>query len=317
MNADQHDLIQRRLSGTLTEDEASVLQTALASDVELRRLYLDYMNLDAALVSKAEGDDAIRELITSPPTPAAPRWLQWRALTAAAAGLVLGVFGASLVYGFVTQRQVKTQVLLREGFEDVAMPRDRGFPKQGGVWSGDLLAPQGAVANVNPAEGKHMVSLPPVEKRKFSYASRFLDVSALPASGLARSRQIEVTARFHGASPGVQDRFQIRLAAFAEDIAGARAIWFGGHLDEQALIHVAKTVTTDAHAGDWTTMRSVIDLPAGAKYLLISLAARTADENGPKTEHYLDDVQVRLITRDAPPGNYGAASRKRIPHKKN
>ena len=84
-------------------------------------------------------------------------------------------------------------------------------------------------------------------------------------------------------------------------MAGARAIWFGGHLDEQALIHVAKTVKPHPDGRGWTTVRSVIDLPAGAKYLLISLAAGVADDNAPKTEHYLDDVQVQLITRESPP----------------
>ncbi len=307
MNTDLIDLIQRRLSGTLTEDEASELQAVLTSDAELRRLYLDHMNLDAALASKAASDEATRELIVSPATRTGSRWFQWRPL-AAAAGLVLGLFGASLVYGFAAQRQaktqfpqVKTQILLMEGFEEMAMPRDRSFPRRVGVWSGDLLAPQGAVNNVIPPEGQHMVLLPPVDKRKFSYASRFLNVSALTAGGPSQSRQVEVTARFCGASPDIQDRFQIRLAAFAEDIAGARAIWFGGNLDEQALIHVAKTVKPHPDAHGWTMVRSVVDLPAGAKYLLISLAAGVADDQAPKTEHYLDDVQVHLMTRDAAP----------------
>jgi len=304
MNTDLHDLIQRRLSGTLTEDEAAVLQAALAADAPLRRVYLDYMNLDVALASKAASDEATRDLIVSAATRTVSRWFQWRRLTAAAAaGLLLGLCSASLVYGFVTQRQAQThtQTVFTEGFEDVALPRDRGFPQRVGVWSGDLQAPQDAAPNVIPAEGRRMVLLPPVEQRMFSYASRFLDVTALPASGLAQTRQIEVTAQFHGTVPGVRDRFQIRLAAFAEDLAGARAIWFGGHLDEQALLHVSKTVTTAPDAHGWTTLRSTIDLPAGARHLLISLAARVADSETQKTGHYLDDVHVRLITREGPP----------------
>lgn len=302
MNTDLHDLIQRRLSGMLTADEASKLQAALASDAELRRLYLDYMNLDVALASKAESSEGTRELIVSGVNRPVSRWFQWRRLTAAASvGLLVGLFSASLVYGFVMQRQVKTQTVLTEGFEDVAMPRDRGVPHRVGVWSGDLLAPQGAAGSVMPADGLHMVSLPPVEKRKFSYAFRFLDMATLPGNGMAQSRRIEVTARFHGASPGVQDRFQIRLAAFSEHVEGARAIWVGGQVNEQALIHVAKTVSTAPDVSGWTTLQLTTDVPAGAKHLLISLAAGVADAEAPKTEHYLDDVQVRLITHEAPP----------------
>jgi len=49
MNARWHDLIQRWLAGTATEAEAAELQQALKTDDELRRLYLDYANLDGAL----------------------------------------------------------------------------------------------------------------------------------------------------------------------------------------------------------------------------------------------------------------------------
>ena len=146
-----------------------------------------------------------------------------------------------------------------------------------------------------------MVSLPPVEKRKFSYAFRFLDMTALPTNGVSQSRRIEVNARFHGASPGVRDRFQIRLAVFAEDVEGARAIWVGRQVDEQALIHVAKTITTDPDVRGWTRLQLMTDVPAGAKCLLISLAAGVADAEPQKTGHYLDDVQVRLVTHEAPP----------------
>lgn len=49
MNGKWHDLIQRWLAGTSTEAEAAELQQALKTDNELRALYLDYANLDAAL----------------------------------------------------------------------------------------------------------------------------------------------------------------------------------------------------------------------------------------------------------------------------
>lgn len=304
MNVEFAELIQRRLSGLLTEDEVAAFEASLAAHAELRRLYLDFVNLDVALASKAASDDVARELIAAPASVRGSRWLKWPAIAAAIGGVLIGLSAASLVYGIVAQRQqVTSQTLLTEGFEDEAMPRDRGLPRRAGVWSGDLLGPQGGAGGVAPAEGRHMAVLPPVEKRKFSYASRFLDVSALPAGSPGRSRQIEVTARFHSAasddSAGELDRFQIRLAAFAEDIPAARAIWIEGKLDELALLHVAKTVRPQPENRGWTTVRSAIDVPAGARYVLISLAAGVADEEATKTEHFLDDVQVRLITRDA------------------
>jgi len=306
LNTEWHDLIQRRLSGTLTEDETSALQQALASDDTLRRIYLDYVNLDVALAAKAEGEIATRELITASASCPVSRWRPWHRFAAAAvAGLLLGSISGSMVYGFIIQRQAAkqsaVQTLLTEGFEDKAMPSDPGLPRRAGVWSGDFRIVDGADEKLTPAEGRYMALLSPVEKRKFSYASRFLDVRAFSGSEAQQSRQIEMTARFHGASPGVRDRYQIRLAAFADDVAAAREIWIAGNVNEQALLHVSKSITTDANFTGWTTLRSTIDLPPGARYVLLSLAAGVADSNAQKTVHYLDDIQVRLITRSGPP----------------
>jgi hypothetical protein len=215
--------------------------------------------------------------------------------------LVFGLFSASLVYGFVSQRHISVQSLLMEGFENETMIRDRGVPGRAGVWSGDLLSPQGAEVNVKPVQGLRMVTLPPVEKRDFSYAFRFVDVSALRSMSAGQTREIEVTAQFHGASAGVRDRFQIRLAAFAEDVAGAREIWVRNHVDELSLLHVAKTIRTPAGTVGWTTLRSTMDVPAGARFVLVALAAGVVDTAAPKTAHYLDDVQVRLITHEPLP----------------
>ncbi len=299
MNAERKkrlfELFSAHAADALTPDEHEELQQWLRDEPEARQLWFVHQDLEMGLRA---------HLVTVPAHVTEPasvvHWWTWRPLTAAAAGLAIGLFGASLVFGFVTPRPPSMQTLLMEGFEDVGMVRDRGHPARVGVWSGELQAPQEGEGNVRPVEGLRMVKLPPVERRMFSYTSRFLDVAAFPPMGASQSRQIEVTARFHGATPGVRDRFQIRLAAFAEDIAGARAIWLGGKVNEQALMHVAKTVTMDADTRGWTTLRSTMDVPAGARLLLISLAAAVADAEGPKTVHYLDDVQVRLITREAP-----------------
>ncbi len=232
--------------------------------------------------------------------PAKSRWLAWRPLTAAAAGIMFGMLCTSMVFGFVMQQQMRTQLLLSEGFEDVVMPLGRGVPYQMELWSGDLQVTNGAEGAIKPAEGLRMVALPPVEGKKFSYAFRFLDVSKLPPLGAAQTRQIEVIAQIYVTAPGMKDRLQIRLAAFAEDVAGAREIWVKNQLNEQALLHVSKTVKMEADAIGWTTVRSLIDVPAEAHVVLVSLAAGLANPETPTTPHYLDDVQIRLFTLESP-----------------
>ncbi|CAN5659437.1 hypothetical protein BH11VER1_BH11VER1_36540 [soil metagenome] len=302
MKPDWHDLIQRYIAGLTTDAEAEQMQDALRHDDVVARLYLRYMNLDVALEAQASTAAVTRSLLLAPDAPSKPpasRWTRWRSF-AVAAGLAIGLFSASLVYGFVANRHFSVLTLLTERFEDAEMVRDHGVPSRKDVWSGDLLAPQGAEKEVKPEEGQRMVKLPPVENRKFSYAFRFVDLTTLPPMREGQTRQLEVTARFHGAAPGMRDRFQIRLAAFAEDITGAREIWVRDHVNEQALLHVVKTAKPDLGDRGWTTVRSMIDVSGGVNVALISLAAGVADSETPNTAHYLDNVQVRLITQEAP-----------------
>jgi hypothetical protein len=91
------------------------------------------------------------------------------------------------------------------------------------------------------------------------------------------------------------------MAAFAGTLTEAREIWLGGHVDEQALMHVARTISTAPSQHGWTPVRTEMEVPAQTRWVLISLAAAVADEAAAKTAHYLDDVQIRVITHDAQP----------------
>ena len=63
MNKDNHwhDLIQKHLGGIATQEESTALEKALETDSNLRSLYLDYANLDMALVSSAEAAKALQD----------------------------------------------------------------------------------------------------------------------------------------------------------------------------------------------------------------------------------------------------------------
>lgn len=304
MNPDSHDLIQRHMAGLLTEDEAAVLQTRLKADTELRRLYLHYMNLDVALEAQAGSRDRVIDLLRAAPlteNKPAGRWFAWRPLTAAAAGIVFGMFCTSVVFGYVAQSRARSVTVLAEGFEDAEMPLDRDLPRRTGAWSGDFTRPHAGNEIATPLEGSRLVTLPQTKGRRFSYAMRFVDLSTLPASEVSQNRQIEVSASFLGHEPGVADLFQIRLAAFGGSLEEARAIWLSPQLDEKALLHVARTVTIPAGEGGWKKLHATMELPPGTTLLLVSLAAAVADNNVPKTPHYLDDVRIQLQTLRAAP----------------
>lgn len=301
MNTDWNDLLQRTISGLASEDEQKLLAAELEANEALADLYVRCIALEVALETKAASQESARELITAPVLKPKLAWFSWRPLsTASAAGLVLGIFGASLVLGFADDQHVAKQTLLHESFEDAALPRESGLPTRADIWAGDLLEPRTATERVKPANGEHMITLPQVtkEKRRLSYAFHFIDVSGLPRPTSGRTRQIEVTAKFHCELPGIKDRLQVKLAAFDVAVAEARDIWLNGDTDELALMDVTKTVKTDPAKFGWTSVRTAIDLPADAQVLLLCFAAGVAHGDKSKVDHFLDDVEVRLITSD-------------------
>jgi hypothetical protein len=282
----------------LTAEEHAELQNSLRSDAEARRLWFVHQDVEAGIHARVVAAPVATTVRVIKPM----RWTSRRPMMAAAAGLAIGLFSATLVLGYGAQLRVRMQTLLAESFEDEALPLQRGVPSHADVWSGDLRAVESG--EVKAAAGQRMAGLPPVENRKFSYAFRILDLTALPPTHGGEVRQIEVTAKFHAPAQGMRDRYQIRLAAFAEDAAGARQVWVDNLVNEMALMHVVKTAKSEQDAQGWATVRSLIDLPAEARVLLISLAAGLPGEPGriqPAGDHYLDDVQVKLLTHETLP----------------
>ena len=311
MNPDSHDLIQRHMSGLLTDDEAAALQTRLKADTDLRRLYLNYMNLDVALEAQAGSRDRVIDLLRAAPlteSKPAARWFSWRPLTSAAAGLAFGIFGASMVWAYalpMASRAVERTVsVLTEGFEKADLTSSRGFPRQANEWSGDVSAPVTAESGVAPIEGDRMARLEKAASsaRRFSYAWRILDLAEHPAPGEAKTRKVEVTAAFNTAGEARPLHYQIRLAAFSQEPGEVRRIW--NHepvLFDTVLQHVGRNVITGADQPGWQTVQASMELPPGTRSVVISLAAgdKAADSAGASV-HFLDDVRVRFVITRTP-----------------
>jgi hypothetical protein len=275
----------------LTEAEHSELQELLRADPDARQLWFVHQDIGVGL-SSSQG-------LRVPPVKTArkERWLSWRPVTAAAAGLMIGVFSSSLVFGFTMLNKPHIDFVLFDSFEDRDLGLQAGIPTAADVWSGNVRGWRAQDGEVIPAEGQSLVTLPKVEKRRFSYAYRIVDMAKFPMLALGQSRQLEVTARFRGTAKGVRNSFQIRLATFIEDSATASRIWEKDQINERALNHVVKT--EHAEDTDWITVRSVVDVPAQTTTVFMSLAAANG-VNEPSSHHFLDDVKIRLITHDKP-----------------
>lgn len=53
-------------------------------------------------------------------------------------------------------------------------------------------------------------------------------------------------------------------------------------------------LSTPIDASGWQTLSAMVEVPAGARSVVISLAAGRLDRKAPKTPHYVDDVRAEL-----------------------
>lgn len=310
------ELLQRWSDGSITADELREL-TAKLAEPEHQSALLDDWLLESSLPDRLPGasvaslPEALRttRLLSASEPPQTRKWsgwLSWRPLAAAAAGLVFGMFCTSVVFAYAGpwaktgfQRSIP---LFTESFEDAGMKPKSGFPGQANEWFGDVSPTVGAVAGVRSAEGKSIARLPPAKDRKLSYAYRIVDLAESPLPAGAAARQVEVTAAFLGSGAKVADRFQIRLAAFAEAPGEIRPIWNNeAILFDRVLQHVGRNEIIEPGSREWHTVKATMEIPAGTRSLVISLGAAMPEDSAPKTEHFLDDVHARLLITEATP----------------
>ena len=296
------------MDGHATDEQITRLNALLRTNSVARDLYLQLADTHSTLSVDEQlwVEDPVESRVFAANSSA--RQGSWfdsftsRPVTAAALGLVVGLFSASVLFAYVMPLEIvssqKIVPLFAESFEDQTIVPQRRFPTSAEVWSGDLSSSIPAEAEFKPKDGERMVRLSPVETRKFSYAWRIVDVDAHPLPSGSKSRQLEVTASFRGNNPGISDRYQIRLAAFSEEPAEVKAIWNGPDMFDQVLQHVGRTVTTKPDDQGWKQLRATIEIPPGTRSLVISLAAGVADDSIPKTTHYLDDVHAKFFIRE-------------------
>lgn len=300
---DPLELMRRYVDGQATTEETRALEALLREDPEFRQSFLRYTHLDAALGSARLSTSMASLPEALPSKPAKLRRPQWSPLFSAAAGLMIGMLCTSVVWAYAlpSARPGQPQILplFLESFEDTHWQPKRGFPSSSGEWFGDLSRSLTAENGVSPTEGDHMVRLAPHPTRKFSYAARIVDLEDHPLPFGAVSRQIDVTASFHGANLAVKQRHQIRLAAFGEAPDEIRALWNSPDMFDYVLQHVGRTVPMKPGEEGWRTIEAAMEIPPGTRSLVIWVAAGGIDDSSAITTHYLDDVQARFVIEEA------------------
>ena len=293
-------LIAAYLDGVLTDTERVKLNTWLKADAANLRRFTEAVMFEQQIRTAAHAtaeqhaaadfDPAIVHLKPR------SRWLQWRPLMAAAAGLVIGLFSASMVFGFVVQRGVEKRTPLAvfaPSFENAQMPLANGFPGGPGQWSGDAARVVAAENGVSPKEGKFMLRMEPMSKG-VPRIYQVLDLQSLPPGAGGESREIEISASFATAGAEAPVRYVIRAFATTEAPENLDAAWFDRR--DEAIALAARGLDIMPGTRTWQTFNVKIQVPRAARSLVVFLAVRTPDKAARNSPHYLDDVRVSLLT---------------------
>lgn len=337
-------LLQSR-NHELSPEDQSALNTLLRGSPEARAHAAQFLAEDAFLAERlrhsrleslfAEETSALAAIHALPPAGAlaASRTsrIPWRTLTTLAAGLVLGLFSASFVFGFVGSGSLygKVSSLLNESFESGVAPAPKGPPLRLGVWSGDFSELTGPFSGITPAQGSKMLRFlraDHLEKHSKTGCNgdvyRILDVREYAASFAGGKAIVTAEASFRSipTSPPAAYSAGIELQAI-EALPTTPSQFFSttsstrtprplpnedaseeGHpLFTPAVTH--RQVPLSSSGTEWQRVRAELRIPAGTRYIVVGLhvvdhiAAMQSPElrDASFPGQFADDVQVRLI----------------------
>ena len=306
-NSELDALIDACLDGQLSKAEADRLSRWIEESSEARDRYwqvaavhgLIEQSMQSASLKAATGQDFVTPVKTD-------EGFRWSRINAVAAGMVIGIFSASMVWAYAVPRGKQTRdeskEIVFESFENPENKWTRRFPVIANKWSGGVRSVP--VSDDVPAlDGTCIGQFIAPTTWKFAYARHLIDLDEHPKRGEEHIRSVEVEASFLTSNPQQSSVFQIRLAAFSQEPEAVRPIW-NDHdlLFDTVLGHVGRNYTTElGQQTGWHKLRAAIEVPPGTRSVVISLGVR-GDESGSATsDHFVDAVRVRLVDTVGPP----------------
>lgn len=317
----EHDrLFARVCDGLASAEELAELHGLLRSDPAALDDWLHYTALHGELAGGAvlagaalPDEDAgaatasRRKAVKLPP----PRfWLPW--VPHAAAGLVVGLFAATVVWAYVLPA-AKSHTLLDEDFENTAAPLAIRTPLETGIWRGDGAEIVGEQQGVRPEKGRRMMRFLRADfdgKAKpagghIAVVYRLIDLRPFRHEFSDGAAVVEVSASFNATPFPVPEQYgcAISLYALDQDSVPDRAGRLGSTLTNEALAMARSSRTLlDRDPSTWQRVTTEMRLPPNGEFLVVRLHISQAFEPADSsvfTGSYVDDIRISL-TRRAP-----------------
>ncbi len=273
--------------------------TALAEDLRAAQVE-NLMRDDASGLIAGTSEDFA-------PPARRPAW-QWRPLTSLAAGLVLGLFCASMVWAYAVPRAaelVNRVVPLANGdFESNTQPLADGVPRGFGVWSGGSTRIVESEQGIQPRSGEHMLKIIRSNSRTDSASPerpagdimQLVDLRSFKEETASGNAVLEVSASANTSeTESGRYRFGVRAFAFSgrpEDLGSDTP-----EILQSALAASHNGVVLGARPEKWQTVTARLLVPAEADFAMIKLTVSQREAFSGPVEfagHYIDDVKLLL-----------------------
>ena len=304
---DTHDASARAELNTLLRENADARST-------MARLMVD----EQALISRLRDDSIVALLEPAPATETAlrtsTRWFAWRPLTAAAAGLVIGLFSASMVFGFGVRSLERVVSLFQESFESGPAPLLKGMPQEVNLWSGDYSEIVETYEAVKPAQGTKMARVlhSDYDGKTSSKPSKQGDlmrvVDVRPFLGESNGGEVVITlsALFNAAPFPEAARYDGAVYLYALGQLGSTE----ESLLEDALAHShGGCRSLDRDPATWQRASARLLLPPGTERVLLKVSFTPVPASGRNLSplpdhvtfagHFVDDVRASVNIRQS------------------
>ena len=291
----KEELIDRYLTGMADETEVEQLDAWLQEDEELRQVFLSASRVDSHIRERAI-DQPVKDTVESP----APQTLRFRWINpGAAAGLLIGLFSASVVWAAMPQSKGITrtsEAIVSEDFEDPDMKLKAKLPDVANQWFGPLVsvAPEGGVSAV---QGSRVGQLSPNPGNRAESLRYVVDLDDYPELARGHVQSLQVKASFSAPFSQQEPKFRVELAAFSEAPGDVRDAWkVEREVGERVLQQVVRNhLPSVEKLGEWHEVSASLEIPEGTRSVVISLGVFRLDPDKPVSDFYLDGIEVQLI----------------------
>jgi hypothetical protein len=315
----EHRVLRLLQAARDTQDASAraELNMLLRDIPEARPIMARLMVDEQALISRLR-DDVIVELLeptraqqTTPPMRS--RWLAWRPLTAVAAGILFGLFGASMVFGVGGRWTEKVTSLFQESFESGPAPSVTGVPQELSQWSGDFSELVGEQQGIKPAHGTKMIRMlradfegkSVMKLNTYGDLMKIVDVRPFTRETNGGEVVFSASALFNAATFPEAERYDGVVTLYAVDEIGSTE----KNLLKDSLAHSCNGLglSLDRNPTTWESATARLQLPAGSNFVVVKVSVRRMPKNkeplstlpNPITfsGHFVDDVRASIHVR--------------------